>query len=48
MKTYRVSIWTSIDVEAGNKKIAEIIAKDMMANAEIKNRDFTYEAEEIE
>jgi uncharacterized membrane protein len=48
MQTYRVSIWTSVDVEAGNKAIAEEIAKDMLINGEIKNRDFSAEAEEIE
>jgi hypothetical protein len=48
MKKYRVSIWTSVDVEAGNSIIAEEIAKDMLVNGEIRNRDFSVESEEID
>lgn len=48
MKKYRVAIWTSVDVEAGNNAIAEEIAKDMLVNGEIRNRDFSVESEEIE
>jgi hypothetical protein len=48
MKSYRVSIWTTVDVEAGNELIAEEIARDMLINQEIKNRDFFTNAEEIE
>lgn len=46
MNQYRVSIWTTVDVEAGSSDIAEVIAMDMLANGEIKNRDFAFEAEE--
>ena len=45
MKTYRVTIWTTVDIEAGNNAIAEEIAKDMLINGEIKNRDFFTESE---
>jgi hypothetical protein len=45
MKTYRVTIWTTVDVQAGNDDIAEVIAKDMLINGEIKNRDFFTESE---
>jgi uncharacterized membrane protein len=45
MKTYRVTIWTTVDIDAGNNNIAEEIAKDMLANGEIKNRDFFTESE---
>jgi|694.fasta_scaffold23096_16 hypothetical protein len=45
MKNYRVSIWTTVDVEAGNELIAEEIARDMLTTGEIKNRDFFTNAE---
>lgn len=45
MNTYRVSIWTTVDIEAGSSQIAEEIARDMLVNGEIKNRDFFTESE---
>jgi len=48
MKKYRVSIWTSVDVEAANNALAEETARDMLINGEIRNRDFSTESEEIE
>ena len=46
MKHYRVSIWATVDTEAGSKEIAEEIVRDMLANQEIKIREFDLEAEE--
>ena len=46
MKQYRVSIWTTIDVEAENERDAEDIAHDSIVNGEIRTRDYEIEAEE--
>ena len=46
MKEYRVSIWTSVDVEALNEVQAVDIAKEMFIYGAIQNRDFFFEPEE--
>lgn len=46
MKKYRVSIWTSVDVEALNEVQAADIAKEMFIDGAIRNRDFFFEPEE--
>ena len=46
MKEYRVSIWTSVNVQADNEKQAEEIAHDELINGEIRFREFEFNAEE--
>jgi hypothetical protein len=46
MKTYNISIYASITVEANNEQEAQDIAHDMVLNQEVKMRDFQFEAEE--
>jgi len=48
MKKYRVSIWTSVDVEAENENKAAEIAEDMFIGGAIKNREFFFDPEENE
>jgi hypothetical protein len=45
MNTYRVTIWTTVDVEAEEELIAQEIARDMLIHGEIKNRHFFTQAE---
>lgn len=45
MNTYRVTIWTTVDVEAEEELTAQEIARDMLIHGEIKNRDFFTQAE---
>lgn len=48
MKKYRVSIWTSVDVEAENENKAAEIAENMFISGAIKNREFFFDPEENE
>jgi hypothetical protein len=48
MKNYRVTIWTTVDVEADTPKEAEQLAHDDLINGEIKNSYFMVKAEETE
>ena len=48
MKNYRVTIWTSVDIEANNPEEAETMAYDDFVNGEIKNKYFITEAEETD
>jgi hypothetical protein len=45
MNTYRVTIWTTVDIEAAEELVAQEIARDMLIHGEIKNRDFFTQAE---
>lgn len=46
-KTFRVSVWASVDVVATSKDEAESIARDMHVGGEIKNRDYEFTAEAV-
>jgi hypothetical protein len=46
MKQYRVSIWTTIDIEADNERDAQDMAHDSIVNGEIKTQDYEINAEE--
>lgn len=46
-KTYRVSVWASVDVTATSKDEAESIARDLHVGGEIKNRDYEFTAEAV-
>ena len=48
MKKYRVTIWTSVDVEASDETQASDIAEEMFIDGAIRNRDFFFEPEENE
>lgn len=48
MKNYRVTIWTTLDIEANTAEQAENEAYEDLVNGEIKNKYFTVEAEETE
>ena len=48
MKTFRVSVWASIDIEAKDIEDAYFQAQDAVIGCNIKARDFEFEAEEIE
>lgn len=43
MRTYRVSIWTTYEVEANNEEEAIDKARDAVAGQEIRNRDYEVE-----
>jgi hypothetical protein len=46
MKKYRVTIWTSVDVEAEDSEEASDLAQTMFVRQEIKNNEFFFEPEE--
>ena len=46
MKTYNVSIYASVTIEANNEQEARDIAHDMVLMQEVKMRDFQFESEE--
>lgn len=46
MKEYRVSIWTSVNIQADNEKQAEETAHNQLINGAIKFREFEFNAEE--
>ena len=46
MKKYRVTIWTSVDIEAESESLASDLAMDKFVNGQIKNRDFFCDPEE--
>lgn len=48
MKSYRVSVWASVDVQAETEQEACDKAHDMVLNQEVKMRDFEFTPEEIE
>jgi hypothetical protein len=45
-RRYRVSVWTSVDVEARSEEEAENIAHDMVLTQAIRMRDYEFTAEE--
>lgn len=47
MRTYRVSIWTTYEVEADNEQEAIDKTRDAIADYEIKNRDYEVEPMEV-
>jgi hypothetical protein len=48
MTVYRVSVWTSVEVEAENEEQACDLAHDMVLNQEVKMRDYEFTAEETD
>jgi len=48
MKSYRVSVWASVDVQAENEQDACDKAHDAVLNQEIKMRDYEFDAEETD
>ena len=48
MKSYRVSVWASVDVQAENESDACDKAYELVRGQEIKMRDYTFDAEETD